>query len=88
MFCVATTPTPARACAQRAATAGDEEAMAIPKWPASGVRAAIEYVNLQASSGMTAITSTSTSHSGRASPDTTMPVETGWTPFSQRPIVR
>ena len=30
MFCVATAPAPARACAQRAATAGDDEAIATP----------------------------------------------------------
>ncbi len=77
MFCVATAPAPARACAQRAATAGDEEAMATPNRRASGVRATIEKVMAQAPSGIIAMTSTSTSHSGRASPATTMPVETG-----------
>ena len=44
MFCVATTPTPARAWAQRAATAGDEEEMAIPIMPVSAQRAMIEKV--------------------------------------------
>ena len=39
-------------------------------------------------SGITAIASTSTSHSGRASADTTIPVEIGCTPRVQRPIVR
>jgi len=47
MFCVATAPAPARACAQRAATAGDEEAIATPKSPASAERAAIENVTLR-----------------------------------------
>ena len=37
--------------------------------------------------GITAITSISMSHSGCASPLTTSPVETGWTPRSQRPTV-
>ena len=77
MFCVATAPTPARACAQRAATAGEEEAIATPNIGGVAERATIENVTGQLSSGMTAITSTSTSHSGRASPATTMPVETG-----------
>jgi hypothetical protein len=77
MFCVATAPTPARACAQRDATAGDDEAIATPNIRASAVRATIENVTAQLSSGITAITSTSTSHSGRANPATTMPVETG-----------
>jgi len=77
MFCVETAPAPARACAQRAATAGDEEAMATPNMPVRAQRAAIENVIDQVSSGITAITSTSTSHSGRARPATTMPVDTG-----------
>ena len=77
MFCDATTPIPARACAQRAATAGDDEAMAMPKDCVSAERAMIEKVTGQDASGTTAITSTSTSHSGRARPATTMPVETG-----------
>jgi len=77
MFWVATAPTPARPCIQRAATAGEEEAIATPNSRASADRATIENVMPQVSSGMTAITSISTSHSGRASPATTMPVETG-----------
>ena len=40
------------------------------------------------SSGITAMASISTSHSGRARADTTMPVETGNTPFNQRPTTR
>jgi len=39
-------------------------------------------------SGMTAVTSISTIHSGRASADTTKPVETGNTPFMCAPISR
>jgi len=77
MFCVATAPHPLRACAQRAATAGDDDAIATPKLRRSGDRATIEKVMTQASSGMTAMTSTSTNHSGRARPATTMPVDTG-----------
>src|SRR5882757_5470632 len=38
------------------------------------------------SSGMTAVTSISTTHSGRANADTTNPVEHGKTPFSHLPI--
>ena len=74
--------------AQRAATAGDEEAIATPNSVLSAERATIDIVTAQASSGITAITSTSTSHSGRPSPATTMPVDTGWTPLSQRPTTR
>jgi hypothetical protein len=44
MFCVATTPAPARAWAQRAATAGDDDAMAIPNNSAPGERATRENV--------------------------------------------
>jgi hypothetical protein len=44
MFCVATTPTPALACAQRAATAGDDELIAMPNRLASAHRATIEKV--------------------------------------------
>ena len=44
MFCVATTPAPARACAQRAATAGEDDAMAIPNNRASCERATRENV--------------------------------------------
>ncbi len=40
------------------------------------------------SSGITAMASISTSHSGRASAETTRPVEIGCTPLVQRPIVR
>jgi len=49
----------------------------MPNSRASEDRATIENVMPQASTGMTAITSISTSHSGRASPATTMPVDTG-----------
>jgi hypothetical protein len=41
-----------------------------------------------AASGITAMASISTSHSGRARPETTSPVETGNTPFSHLPTVR
>ena len=44
MFCVQAAPTPARAHAQRAATAGDDEEMATPNWPVSAQRPAIESV--------------------------------------------
>ena len=44
MFCVATTPTPARAWAQRAATAGEEEEITMPKRRVSGQRANREKV--------------------------------------------
>ncbi len=44
MFCVAATPTPAQAWAQRAATAGEEEEITIPKAPVSGQRARSEKV--------------------------------------------
>jgi hypothetical protein len=44
MFCVAATPTPARTWAQRAATAGEEEAITIPKAPVSAHRASSEKV--------------------------------------------
>jgi len=40
MFGVATTPTPARACAQRAATAGDDDATAMASCPLRAQRAA------------------------------------------------
>jgi len=39
MFCDATAPTPARACAQRAATAGLDEETTIPSMPVSAQRA-------------------------------------------------
>jgi hypothetical protein len=44
MFCEATAATPARACAQRAATAGEEDEMAMPKRLVRAQRAAIEKV--------------------------------------------
>jgi hypothetical protein len=40
------------------------------------------------SSGTTAMASTSTNHSGLAKAETTIPVETGKTPFSHFPMVR
>ena len=43
-FWLATAPTPARAWAQRAATAGDDDATATPKRPVSAQRATIEKV--------------------------------------------
>ena len=39
-------------------------------------------------SAITAVASISTSHSGRARAETTIPVDTGCTPLSQRPITR
>jgi hypothetical protein len=44
MFCVATAPTAARACAQRAATAGEDDAMAMPNIRDDDARAAMEKV--------------------------------------------
>src|ERR1700730_17907062 len=44
MFCVATTPTPARVWAQRAATAGLEEDTAMPSMWVRGQRPRIEKV--------------------------------------------
>ena len=43
-FCVETAPTPARAKAQRAATAGEDDEIAIPNCPVSAQRATIEKV--------------------------------------------
>jgi len=43
-FCDPTAPTPARAWAHRAATAGEEDATAIAKRPERAQRAAIENV--------------------------------------------
>ena len=65
-------------CAQRLATAILEEATATPTIPVSGQRAAMDIVILAYPAvGITAVTSISTSHSGRASAETTTPVETG-----------
>src|ERR1700722_8908355 len=44
MFWLAIEPTPGRACTQRAATAGEEDAIAIPNMPVSGQRAVREKV--------------------------------------------
>jgi len=44
MFWLATIPAPARAWEQRAATAGDEEEIAIPNMPVLAQRAAMEKV--------------------------------------------
>ena len=44
MFCVAQTPIPARACAQRAATAGEEDETAMPNSPVRLQRPLIEKV--------------------------------------------
>ena len=43
-FCEATTPTPARGCAQRAATAGLDEQITMPNAPEAGSRATSENV--------------------------------------------
>src|SRR5712671_3546742 len=43
-FCVATAPTPARACGQRAPTAIDEVVIATPKAPVFAQRPAMENV--------------------------------------------
>ena len=71
-FWLATAPTPARAWAQRAATAGEEEEMTMPNIPVRGQRA----TRREGHSGITAVASISTSQSGRASATTTRPVET------------
>ncbi len=44
MFCVATTPTPARAWAQRAATHGLDDETAMPNMPVRAQRAEMEKV--------------------------------------------
>src|SRR5713101_6576085 len=69
MFWLAIAPTMGRACTQRAATAGEEEEIAIPNMPVLVQRAVREKVMppSQRSSGITAMASISTSHSGRAS---------------------
>jgi hypothetical protein len=46
MFCVQAAPTPAHAQAQRAATAGDDDEMAMPNWPVRAQRAAMERVTV------------------------------------------
>jgi hypothetical protein len=48
-FCVATTPTPARACAQRAATAGLDDETAMPNIPVLLHRPTIEKVMVRSS---------------------------------------
>ena len=91
-FWLSAAPTPARTKAQRLATQIEDEVIATPSAPVSGSSAAIEKVMAGTSAsragGITAITSISTSHSGRASADTTSPVETGNTPFSHLPTAR
>src|SRR5690606_12050139 len=52
------------------------------------LRATAYALRIAAQSGMTAVASISTSHSGRARQVTTTPVETGWIPFMYSPIVR
>ena len=54
--------------------------------PRRGRKAEEDRRFLEALHFFTAVASISTTHSGRASAVTTMPVETGWTPFSQRPM--
>jgi hypothetical protein len=90
MFWLAMAPTMGRTCTQRAATAGEDEEIAIPNMPVLGQRAVKEKVmaSPQRSSAITAMASISTSHSGRASADTTSPVDTGNTPLSHLPTVR
>jgi hypothetical protein len=44
MFWLATTPTPARTCEHRAATAGEEDEIAIPNCPVRPHRATMEKV--------------------------------------------
>jgi hypothetical protein len=51
MFCVQAAPTPARAHAQRAATAGEDEEMATPNCPVRAQRPAIESVTIRLLSG-------------------------------------
>ena len=90
IFWVQAAPTPARAHAQRAATAGDDDEMATPNCPlrATAPRDGKRHESsfAERSGGITAVASISTTHSGRARAVTTIPVETGKTPFSQRPI--
>ena len=92
MFWLATTPTPARTWAQRAATAGEEDAITMPNWPVLAQRAIREKVMVVSlwgpdQSGITAVPSISTSQLGRAKADTTSPVDTGCTPLMYAPIV-
>src|SRR5579862_8161224 len=54
----------------------------------AGIGAACGERERHDAAGRTAMASISTSHSGRASAETTSPVETGYTPLSQRPITR
>ena len=63
--------------------------MATPNMPVSAARDDRE--RHAPSSGITAVASTSTSHSGRARAKTTRPVETGYTPlmlFADRAVDR
>jgi len=55
--------------------------------PPQGLRKAARYMpDGRDQSGITAVASISTSHSGRASAETTMPVDTGYTPFNHFPV--
>ena len=78
-FCDAATPTVARVCAQRDATAGLDEQISDAEGARGGVSGDEGERHLSASltSLITAVASISTSHSGRASASTTRPVETG-----------
>ena len=73
-------PTRARALAQRAATAGLDDMTIAPSMP---VRA--QQPDQREGHGRTAVTVTSTTHSGRASACTTRPVKTGYTPARRSP---
>ncbi len=79
-FCEQAAPTPARANAQRAATAGLEDEHGGAEH--AGARAAARQ---REGHGITAVAVTSTTHSGRARAGTTRPVKTGNTPCMRRP---
>ena len=70
MFCVHATPTPWRARTHLAATAGLDEVTTAPNIAGAGTPACEGERH-----GITAVTVTSTTHSGRASESMTSPVE-------------
>ena len=83
MFWDAAAPTPARAWAQRAATAGLDDVTTMPKRPLSRTARGERERH-----DCTAMTSISTTHSGRASATTTSPVKAGKTPRRRSPSTR
>ena len=98
IFWVDTAPAPARTQGQRLPTQMLDVVIAIPVIPLSSQTPVIEkvmaclssisiiYNQLALLSGITAVTSISTNHSGRASAETTSPVEHGCTPLNHLPI--